>query len=81
MNEELDKWATIAVAAHFKTDRPWLNYHELLAPTIAALVGAGTDEVVMMNSLTVNLHLDDGELLPSRRRSHEGSPGATRVSF
>jgi len=57
VNEELDKWASTAVAGHFASERPWLSYHELLAPPVAAMVGAEPHEVVTMNSLTVNLHL------------------------
>ncbi len=37
--------------------RPWLPYHELLTGPAARLVGALPNETVMMNSLTVNLHL------------------------
>ena len=36
---------------------PWLPYHEFLTSSTARLVGAEVDEVVVMNSLTVNLHL------------------------
>ena len=57
VNEELEKWAKVAIAGHFGTQRPWLSYHEQMAGPIAGLVGAGTHEVVTMNSLTVNLHL------------------------
>ncbi len=54
---ELAKWRTLAAAAHFQGDDPWMPYHELLAEPLAAIVGARPDEVVAMNSLTVNLHL------------------------
>lgn len=56
---ELDDWATLAVDAHFKGRRPWYSYHEQCSDTAARLVGAkpGAREVVVMNSLTVNLHL------------------------
>ena len=57
VKEELDKWAQVAVAGYFDAKRPWMSYHELLAPPIANLVGASPEEVVTMNSLTVNLHL------------------------
>ena len=54
---ELDDWATLGVEAHFKARHPWVSYHELLTPQTARLVGAKPSEVVVMNTLTVNLHL------------------------
>ena len=54
---ELDKWATLGVKGHFSGEHPWMPYHEFLAESSAALVGASADEVVVMNSLTANLHL------------------------
>lgn len=55
--EELDDWARLGVEGHLGGKHPWLNYHELMRETGARLVGAQAGEVVMMNSLTVNLHL------------------------
>ncbi len=55
--EELDDWNQLAVLGHHVGRRPWIDYAELLRPALANLVGAQTDEVVAMNSLTVNLHL------------------------
>jgi len=57
VTEELDDWSTFAVEGHMESRRPWLRYHEALAEPGARLVGAHADEVVMMNTLTVNLHL------------------------
>lgn len=54
---EMDNWKTLGVRGHFEGDSPWMPYHESLAPTMADLVGAKPSEVVMMNGLTVNLHL------------------------
>ena len=54
---ELDRWGTLGVEGHFTGHLGWKGYHELLTPQLATLVGAGTDEVVAMNALTVNLHL------------------------
>jgi kynureninase len=53
---ELARWAERGVEGHFG-DRGWLDYHEQFAAPLAALTGAKTDEVVAMNTLTVNLHL------------------------
>lgn len=55
--EELEKWKRIGVRGHFEGDYPWMPYHEFLAEPMARIVGALPEEVVMMNSLTVNLHL------------------------
>jgi len=57
VTQELDDWATQAVEAHFHGKTPWYSYHEVFRESGARLVGAVPGEVVMMNSLTVNLHL------------------------
>ena len=55
--EDLDAWANLAVHGHVESTRPWLPYHRELSEPTARLVGALPSEVVVMNSLTVNLHL------------------------
>ena len=55
--EALDDWARYAVDGHFLGRHPWLPYHELLTGSTARLMGALPSEVVVMNTLTVNLHL------------------------
>jgi kynureninase len=57
VEEELKEWARLGVEAHFQAKNPWMPYHRLLAEQTAELVGAKPHEVVVMNSLTVNLHL------------------------
>lgn len=57
VNQELDDWARLAVDAHFEGRSPWYSYHEQFREPAARLVGAKPGEVVLMNSLTVNLHL------------------------
>ncbi|MBC5774439.1 kynureninase [Pontibacter sp. KCTC 32443] len=57
IDNEMYKWANLAVEGHFKGEEPWFNYHELLAGGAARVVGAKESEVVVMNQLTVNLHL------------------------
>ncbi len=54
---DLDAWRRLGVEGHLEAERPWLPYHELLTAPAARLVGARPAEVVVMNSLTVNLHL------------------------
>jgi kynureninase len=55
--EDLDAWASLGVEGHLEAKRPWLPYHEPLTGPAARLVGALPEETVIMNSLTVNLHL------------------------
>ncbi len=57
IQQELNDWATFGVEGHFLAKNPWMPYHELLTEKMAKLVGAKNEEVVMMNQLTVNLHL------------------------
>jgi kynureninase len=57
VEQELQDWERLGVEGHFHAQNPWMPYHEILAPPTARLVGALPSEVVVMNSLTVNLHL------------------------
>ena len=57
LDQELAEWARLGVEGHFKANTPWYTYHERLGDSAAQLVGAQRDEVVVMNSLTANLHL------------------------
>ncbi len=54
---ELDHWAAHGVEGHFRGDLPWMHYHKFVAQQSAQIVGAHPHEVVVMNTLTVNLHL------------------------
>jgi kynureninase len=69
VEREMDDWAALGVEAHFKPETPWYSYHELFRESGARLAGARPAEVVMMNSLTVNLHLMmETFYRPSQRR-------------
>lgn len=57
IEQELSDWQNLGVEGHFHAKHPWMPYHELLTKNMAAVVGALPLEVVVMNSLTVNLHL------------------------
>jgi len=57
IEQELNDWANFGVEGHFEAKNPWLSYHELLADAMAKVVGAKPVEVVVMNTLTTNLHL------------------------
>ncbi len=54
---ELEDWSRLGVEGHLHARRPWLPYHELVTAPMARVVGAKPSEVVVMNSLTTNLHL------------------------
>lgn len=57
VRQELEDWKLLGVKGHFSARNPWMPYHEFLGEKTARLVGARPDEVVNMNTLTVNLHL------------------------
>src|SRR5690348_15520787 len=57
VEQELTDWEQLAVDAHFDGATPWYSTHEAVREPAARLVGAQPNEVVCMNSLTVNLHL------------------------
>jgi kynureninase len=57
IEQELKDWELWGVEGHFHAQNPWLPYHEFLTGQMAQVVGAKPIETVVMNSLTVNLHL------------------------
>ena len=57
IQQELIDWAKFGVEGHTDAKHPWLPYHEFLTNSMAKIVGAKPSEVVIMNSLTTNLHL------------------------
>lgn len=57
IEEELEDWAALGVEGHVHARHPWLPYHEFVTEPMARVVGALPNETVVMNSLTVNLHL------------------------
>lgn len=57
INQELEDWANLGVEGHTEAKNPWLPYHEFLTESMAKIVGAKAIEVVVMNTLTTNLHL------------------------
>lgn len=56
INQELEDWANLGVEGHTDAKNPWLKYHEYLTENMAHIVGAKPIEVVVMNTLTANLH-------------------------
>ena len=57
LQQELGKWGNQAVEGHFLQPNPWFEIDDVLRDDMAKIVGAQSSEVVIMNSLTVNLHL------------------------
>ncbi|MEE2953825.1 MAG: kynureninase [Bacteroidota bacterium] len=57
VNQELKDWAELGVGGHANAKTPWIPYHEFLSNSYAKIVGAKKNEVIAMNTLTVNLHL------------------------
>lgn len=57
LKAELKDWRKLGVEGHHHAKRPWLYYHHFFSKSIARLVGAKPEEVVVMNQLTVNLNL------------------------
>ncbi len=57
LSAQLSTWKELAVEGWFQGDDPWLQFHHQLKQPLANLVGAKVEEITVMNSLTVNLHL------------------------
>lgn len=57
IEQELKDWQDYGVEGHFHGKNPWFHYHKFLTEKAAKVVGALPHEVVVMNNLTVNLHL------------------------
>ncbi len=57
VDEIMNDWANLAVEGHFYADKPWWEYHERFSAKLAKIVGAKPEEITVMNTLTVNLHL------------------------
>lgn len=57
VQQELDDWAKLGVEGHFQAKNPWMPYHEIFSKQLSKIVGCKENEVVVMNQLTVNLHL------------------------
>lgn len=57
LQEQLNNWEDLAVEGWFEGETPWMFYHKEMQQLMAPIVGALPEEVVPMNSLSVNLHL------------------------
>ena len=57
IEDELAEWERLGVEAWFEAREPWLEYAGSLRGSVGRLVGAAAEEIAVMSSLTVNLHL------------------------
>ena len=54
---DLEDWANYGVEGHFHGRTPWVKYHEMFPKKLAPILGVLEEEIVVMNQLTINLHL------------------------
>ncbi|MFL5787702.1 MAG: kynureninase, partial [Flavisolibacter sp.] len=57
IKEVLEEWSEFGVEGFFKGSHPWIEYHNRLVEPLSSITGALPEEIVVMNQLTVNLHL------------------------
>ncbi len=57
VSEILESWQERGVDGFFEGEHPWWTYQDQIIPPLGRLVGALPEEVTIMNTLTVNLHL------------------------
>src|SRR5690242_1137002 len=57
IERQLDDWAMFGVEGYWQAKSPWINYHDDFKKPLSKIVGCLRDEIVVMNQLTVNLHL------------------------
>ena len=57
IKEVLDQWSYYGVEGFFEGEKPWLHFHDQLTGPLSKIAGAKPAEIVVMNHLTVNLHL------------------------
>jgi kynureninase len=54
---EIGDWERLGVLGHEEAQSPWIGFAEQFQAPLALLCGAWPEEVVAMNSLSINLHL------------------------
>jgi kynureninase len=57
VQNEMNRWRDLGVEGHFKGEWPWTQYHKAVVHAAMDIVGAKEEEIIHMNTLTVNLHL------------------------
>jgi kynureninase len=57
LDQELKDWQDLAVGGYLQAKNPWLYYQQQFQKSHATIAGCKENEVTVMNTLTVNLHL------------------------
>lgn len=57
ISQILQKWRDFGVDGFFEGEKPWFTYQDSLQESMGRIVGGKPHEIVIMNTLTVNLHL------------------------
>ena len=57
IDDELNDWKKLAINGYQHAKNPWLYYQHYFKKSLSLMVGCKEDEVTVMNTLTVNLHL------------------------
>jgi kynureninase len=57
IQQELRDWRSFAVGGYLHAKNPWLYYQHNFSKPLSKIVGCKENEVTVMNTLTVNLHL------------------------
>ncbi|WP_253271599.1 kynureninase [Flavihumibacter sp. ZG627] len=57
IDKVMQQWSRHGVESFFMGDDPWINYHGHLVKPLSNILGTLPQEIVVMNQLTVNLHL------------------------
>ena len=71
IEQELNDWANLGVEGHLDAKNPWMPYHEFLTESMAKIVGAKPIEVVVMNTLTANLHFLMASFYSPKEKRHK----------
>ena len=57
INVHLEQWKKFAVENHFNGDYPWMDIQDKIKEKLKLFLGCSENEIAIMNSLSVNLHL------------------------
>jgi len=57
LQQELKDWQNLAVGGYLNAKSPWMLCQRDFCKPLSEIMGCGEEEITVMNSLTVNLHL------------------------